>query len=533
MANVVPSPVLDTRGGDQVAAEAINALPSELSDRSDANPAVAIIEACTAIYDKALYQINRWPRALVQQIMAWAGITLRSASPAICTQQFTLSAPQRTDTVIEADTEVATVDGEITFKTLSDLTIAAFTTPAGTVAVNAGSAELFGSGTTFVTGSTWVGWQIQVPANTGRWYTIATVNTTTSITISGTFDVTVTGQAWNVGPVSGTTTAQSTTTGAETNVGAGKLTTLSSAPAGVASTTNTTAATGGADEETAAEAIARGPSEYGARDVAVCNEDYETFAVKILGANGRAKARGGYNGTTATDGYVTVAMLAPAWTTSSSVTTADRAAVLRDLASRSQSGVTVVDRAATITALTASGSTPAAVVYRKSAYDASSTRIAIAQAINTFYSPNTYEWGRNRYVADMVQVVESVSQVDRVHVINGVPAVGTDYRTAGANMTVTNASATVTADAADVANMTQGQTFLIDSANNGAYLVTGISGTTLTISPTWAGSSGATANVPFFRARDVDATDIYTLFYANLGTTTSTLPASIIVTGAV
>jgi hypothetical protein len=531
--NVVPDPVLDTRSGDAVAADAIAALPDELSDRSDSNPAVSIIEALASVYDKAIYQINRWPRALTQKLLAVAGIRLLSASPATCTQQFTLSSPQRTDTVIDAFTEVATQDSTIGFKTLSDLTITAYTTPTGTVSTTSGSATVTGSGTTFVTGSTWEGWQIQIPANTGNWYTILSVASTTSLTVTTTIDTTVSGQAWNVGAVSGTTTVQANEGGASTNVGAGKLITLVSSPANVVSTTNTTDASGGSDEETAAEAVVRGPTEYGARDVACSDEDYQLFSEKILGDNSRCRARGGYNGTTAAEGYVSVALLSPAWTTSSSVSAVERAAVARDLASRSQSGVTVVDVAATITDLTASGSIPAAVVYRKTQYDSSSVRIAMAQVVNTHYSPNTYPFGRDRYIADLSQVVESATGVDRIVTINGVPAVGTNYQTAAAAMTFASGSASVTAvGAADYAAATANQTFLIDSANNAAYLITAKSGgNAFTISSVWGGSSGATSSVPFFTAADVSATNWYTTFYANLGVTSSTLSASLIVTG--
>ncbi len=531
--NVVPAPDLDGRNGDAVAADAIAALPDELSDRSDSNPAVAIIEALSSVYDKALYQINRWPRALVQKKMATSGITLLAATPATATQQFTLSSPQRTDTSVPAKTEVSTTDGLIAFETLSDLSITAYTTPAGTVSTSAGSVTVTGAATTFVTGSTWVGWQIQIPADTGQWYTIAVVNSTTSLDVSSSIGIATAGQAWNVGAVSGTTAVQATVGGANTNVGAGKLTTLSSSPANVASTTNTTDASGGADEETALEAIERGPTEYAARDVACSDEDYETFAVKVLGVNGRSRARGGYNDTVATTGYVSVAMLSPAWTTSSSVSTAERAAVTRDLASRSQSGVTVVDLAATITALTATGSIPAAVVYRKSQYDSSSVRISMAQAANTLYSPNTYTFGRNRYIADLIEAIEGATGVDRILTINGVPAVGTNYQTSAAAMTFVNGSASVTGvGAADYAAATANQTFLIDSANNVAYLITVKSGgNAFTISSVWAGSSSSPTAVPFFTAADVTASNWYTVFYANLGVTTSTLSASLIVTG--
>ena len=79
MSTAVPAPVLDDRNEDQIAAEAIGALPSELSDRSDSNPAVVVIEAAAYVVGRYLYQLNRWPAAVVQKALALIGVTMRAA----------------------------------------------------------------------------------------------------------------------------------------------------------------------------------------------------------------------------------------------------------------------------------------------------------------------------------------------------------------------------------------------------------------------------------------------------------------------
>src|SRR3990167_3800692 len=129
MSTTVPAPVLDLRNGDAVTAQAIAALPDELSDRSASNPAVAIIEATGTFFDKLIYQINRWPSAVVQKVLSLCGVTMAAATAATVSQSFTLSAPQSTDTVAAKGTQVSTTDGATVFSTLSDLTIAAYTTP--------------------------------------------------------------------------------------------------------------------------------------------------------------------------------------------------------------------------------------------------------------------------------------------------------------------------------------------------------------------------------------------------------------------
>lgn len=542
---ITPEPVLDNRNGDSVTAQAIGALPTELSDRSDSNPAVVIIEACGAMFDKLIYQLNRWPRAVVQKALNLAGITLIEATAAAVTQTFTLSNPFASATTIPQGTQVSNTDGSIVFETVDDLTIAAYASGTGTITITAGSATVTCSTTGFTTGSTWVGYQIR--GASGDWYTILSVETTSSLTISATASATQTAVSWVVGPITGTVSAQCTEAGAAGNVGAGKLTTLVSSPSGVASTTNTADAAGGTDQETNAAAVDRAPVAFAARDIACSAEDYATFALQTIGGNGRARARSNYNDTTSATGYVTIGLISPTWTTASAATASEIAAVLRDIAGRSFVGTTTTVLACTISTFNASGSMFGCCVVRNSNYDATTVKVKIAEAINTYLNPLTYPWApdsytdgyRPIYVADLIQVLEDIVGIDRVYTINAsgysVPCVGMDYRTSAASMTFTASSASVSSvGAADYANITAGTTILIDSTNNVPYLViTKSGGNALTLHTTWAGTAGAISNVPFFTSADTNLTNWRTLPYSNLSIESASPAASLFVVGSV
>lgn len=544
MASKVPDPVLDLRNGDEVTAQSIASLPDELSDRSPSNPAVVLCEATGNQFDKLLAQINSWPRAAVQKTLALVGVVLEDAAGATCTQRFTLSSPKSTDTVVASGTEVSTDDGSIVFETTSDLTIAAYTTPAGTVATTSGSATVTGSGTTFQTGSTWEGWQIEIPALSGTWYTISSVSTTTSLTLTSSATATVSGAAWNVGPIVGTVNAQATTTGTSTNVGAGKLTTLVTSVSGVASTTNSTAATGGQDEETASQAVDRAPEAFATREVACAAEDYAAFAQATLGSGARVRARSNYNGTSSAAGYVTVGLLSPTWTTSTTVTAAERGAVVRDLQGRAFTGATLVDSAVVLDLYdgTTAGKLPAVVVYRKGGYAEATVRVNIAAALNTYLNPNNYPWDPDRYTdgyrpvypTDLVEVIENAEGVDRVETINGVPAVGMNYRTSAASMTFAASTSVTGVGATDYGNATANQTFLIDATNKQAYLVTVKSGgNAFTLDRAWAGTTGAVSSVPFWTCQNTTFASWLVLPYTNLSVSSSSPASSIIVAGVV
>ena len=525
--SVVPAPVLDTRNGDLVVAESIGSLPSELSDRSDSNPAVVFLEASGNQFDRLLFQLNQWPSAVIQKALSLVGTLQNPAAAAIVTQTFTLSSPQQKDTVISIGAQVATSDGSIVFATTSDLTVSAYTTPSGTITLTAGSTAVSCSTTSFVTGSTWVGYQIQV--QNGAWYTIASVTDSQHLVLTTTSTSTTTG-AFNVGPVTGTVQAKATTTGIATNVGAGALTTLQTSPAFVASTSNAAAAAGGKDAETSSEAVARAPSAFAARDVACSATDYAEFAAQTLGVGGRAKAKENVNGTATASGYVTVGLLSPLWTTSSAVTAAERGSVVRDLQARVFVGSTLIDVPATIQSFTTAGATFACCVVRKSAYDETSTQYAIAGAVNTLLSPNTYDWGRTIFANDLVDTVKDQIQVDRIFYANGVPAVGMNYTTTAGTLAFTNGSTTVTASSgADTATMVNGQTFLIDSVNKAAYLVTaGAASTTLTIHTAFTGAT-VTASRSWFISQDTALSTWYSLPFSNLAVSGTAAPSIVVV----
>lgn len=532
MADTVPAPVLDDRNGDLVVAEAISSLPSELSDRSNSNPAVVFLEAAGAMYDKLIFQLNRWPQAVIQKVLSLIGVTLTPATAATVSQTFTLSAPQTLDTVIPTGSQVTTADGTVVFGTLSDLTIRAYTVPAGTITLTLGSASVSGSGTSFTTDAP-AGYQISTDGIT--WYTVSSVASNTALTLTASATSTVTGSAYRAGAVTGTAPAQATTTGTSTNVAAAKLTTLLSSPAGVASTTNNAAATGGTDLETVANAIIRAAKAFAARDVACSAPDYEYHATRVLGANSRAKALANTNIGTTAAGYVTVALQSPAWTTSSSVSSQERASVIRDLTTRSFVGATLVDVPVNIQTFTSGTAIPSALVWRKSNYDESTVRANVAAAINNLLNPNTYTFGRTIYTSDLVQAIESAVGVDRVHSVNGIPAVGVIYQTAANSISFTNNSTSATANAADIGagKLTANVSYLIDTTNKTAYLVTAIVSTTLTLSSVYVGATGSVSAMPYLNVGDGALTNAYTVPYSNLSTAAASLPASVQVVGSV
>lgn len=530
-----PAPVLDARNGDLVTAQSIGSLPPELSDRSDMNPAVVIIEASGNQFDSFLFQLNSWPQAVVQKCLALVGTNLNGAQVATVTQTFTLSTPQSSDTTIPAGTLVQTTDGSIIFSTLADATIAAYKAPAGTITLTAGSTSVTGSGTTFTTDAP-AGFQISTDKNT--WYTVASVTNDTTLTLTSSAASAVSGVAYYSGPITTTALAQSQNTGASQNVAAATLTSLGSSIAGVASTSNAAAATGGADVESSASAVARAPSVFASRDMACTVADYAYFAQQVLGTGSRAIAQANTNNTTAQSGYTTVGMLSPSWTTSSSVSAQERANVIRDLAGRTYSGATTVDVAANIQQFVTAGlgNSPgtmfACALYRKASYDSTTTRVAAAGQINSYLSPNTYPWGRNIDPADLVGQLEALTQVDHVATINGLVAVGMNYTVVANNVTFTNGSTTATGTASDFTNMTIGQTFLMDQTNGAVYLVTNISSGTLTITPSFSGPTG-TQKPGWFTSKTTALTNWYSVPYSNLSVLTTAPAASILIVGSV
>jgi uncharacterized phage protein gp47/JayE len=522
----VPAPVLDLRSGDQLAAQAIGALPPELSDRSNSNPFVVLIEAVFARVDALMFQLSQWPSAVIQKALNLVGITLNPAQVSTVLQSFTLTAPQSKDSIVAKGTGVATSDGTIVFSTTADLTITAFTSPAGTVTFTSGSTAVTGSGTTFT--ALQAGWQISPDQTT--WYTISSITNDTNLVLVASATSTVSGTSFYAGAVTGSVNAQSTATGSATKVAAGTLTSLQTQPAGVASTTNAAAAAGGADIETVAQAIARAPQAFTARDTAASASDYAYFAAQILGAPGRAFAQGNTNNTTAQTGYVTVAMLSPSWTTTSAVTAQERANVIRDLAGRTFQGATTIDVAMNIQQFIASPTMPAVLFYRQTSTDQASAQVNVAKAINTYLNPSTYTPGRSVYLGDLEATAKSATGLDRVLSILGTQAIGMSWQQFAANVTAA-VGLTLTAGAGDVANMKPYQTFIVDTATQNGYLVTAASGTTITIDRAFA---GAVPQKPFFfHAQDTALTNWYSVPFSNLSIDPTAPPASIVVVGVV
>ncbi len=530
MSQVVPAPVLDPRNGDQVAAAAIGSLPAELSDRSDSNPAVVLLEAAGGILDKLLYNLNRWPQAVIQKVLSLIGVPLNPAEAATVLQTFTLSAPQQQDSVVKAGSQVSTNDGSIVFATLADLTIRAYSTKTGTVSLTAGSGAVVGAGTAFTTELA-AGYQISVDKNT--WWTVSSITDDTHLTLATISASTVVGSAYYGGAVSGAVPAQATTTGLNTSVAAGTLTTLVSSPSGVVSTINLASALGGADLETVPNAVVRAALAFAARDVACSATDYAYFATQILGLGGRAAAQVNTNITTAQNGYVTLALLSPAWTTSSAVSAQERASVIRDLAGRTFQGSTTVDVPANIQLFTTAPNLAAACVYRKAAYDAASVQVAVSKAINNALNPNTYSWGRNIYPGDLAGIIEGLVQIDRVEVINGVVAVGMNWQATPNPVTFAQGSVAATGTAGDFSSMVVGQTFLVDLINGAAYLVVANNGSgILTLHRAYSGAS-TSFNASWFTSQMTILSNWYSLPYSGLSVDLLNPPASIAIVGSV
>lgn len=530
MATPVPAPVLDMRNGDQLAAQSISSFPPEMSDRGPTNPLVVFAEAVFSRVDALLFQLGQWPQAVIQKCLSLIGVTLLPAQYSTVLQQFVLSSPQSKDSIILSGTQVATTDGSVVFASTADLTIPAYAVQAGTVASIAGSPGITGIGTAFLSAVA-VGGAISFDAGT-TWYIIQSIALDISLTLTTSVAVTVSGQTYLYGAISGSVSVKSTTAGAATKVAAGTLTALQSQPAGVVSTTNPAAASGGADQETVAQAIARAPQAFTARDSAASASDYAYFASQILGIPGRAFAMANMNNTTPQNGYVSVALLSPSWTASSPVTAQERASVIRDLAGRVYCGATTIDVAMNIQQFIASPTLPAVLFFRQSGTDEASARVNIAKQLNTYLNPATYTPGRSVYLGDLEAASKAATGVDRVLDILGTKAVGMSWQAAGFSMTFTNASAAVTANAADVLNMKPYQTFIFDATNKAGYLVIAASGTSITLDRVFA---GATVSVipKFFHAQTTALANWYSVPFSNLSIDVSNPAASIQCVGTV
>ena len=199
---------------------------------------------------------------------------------------------------------------------------------------------------------------------------------------------------------------------------------------------------------------------------------------------------------------------------------------MRDLQARVFQGATLIDVAANI-----QSRTPAVAIYRKAAFSNAQVQVNIAGDLNTYLSPNAYEWGRTIYPTDLVDVIEDSDGVDRVHSINGVPCVSSVYN-AATPATLAFLTANATAATADTASFTAGRTWVYDSVNNAVYLIITVNaGVSVVFDRVFAGASVTTTR-PYWLTQDDALTNWYSLPYSNLSVVTTAAAASVIVLGA-
>src|SRR6185437_4962027 len=132
----LPTPILDDRRFQDIVDEAKSRIPRycpEWTDHNVSDPGIALIELFAWMTDMLLYRVNQVPDKMYVKFLELIGVTLQQPRAAVAPLTFYLSAPQPTDVVIAAGTEVATVRTDtspaITFTTEQALTIR----PAGIV----------------------------------------------------------------------------------------------------------------------------------------------------------------------------------------------------------------------------------------------------------------------------------------------------------------------------------------------------------------------------------------------------------------
>jgi uncharacterized phage protein gp47/JayE len=157
MADLIPTPVLDDRDEEKIAAEMIARISGgltletidsgievwrrlremvvagllpvpacpELTNANPPSPHTVPLEAMAWLAGLQSYKLNQVPALVYIAFHQLFGIQMRQATPATTTLQFTSSAPAGVDVTIPAGTEVGTDGGDITFLTDADLLIAA------------------------------------------------------------------------------------------------------------------------------------------------------------------------------------------------------------------------------------------------------------------------------------------------------------------------------------------------------------------------------------------------------------------------
>jgi len=222
--------------------------------------------------------------------------------------------------------------------------------------------------------------------------------------------------------------------GSRGNVGTGTIDQLRSSHVYIDSCINKESATGGGDEETIDQAVERGPREQlKTRNRAVTAEDYETLALESSTGIARAKALALYdpaNPTVETPGVVTVIVMPSGGGAASQ---AMRDAVLAYLDERrlvtarlyvtNPDYVTVsveaqVVKESTTDTLTVHNIVKAALAEFLDPEYGGDARKAAAYAEGISEERGTgWEFGRDVYLSELYELIESVSGVDHVHAI--------------------------------------------------------------------------------------------------------------------
>ncbi len=126
----LPAPVLDDRRFQDIVDEAKKRIPhycEEWTDHNVSDPGVALIELFAWMTEMILFRLNKVPERHYVKFMDMLGLQLGEPIPAGVPVTFWLSAPQETNVLIPAGTEVATTQTEteppIVFTTIENFTV--------------------------------------------------------------------------------------------------------------------------------------------------------------------------------------------------------------------------------------------------------------------------------------------------------------------------------------------------------------------------------------------------------------------------
>lgn len=126
----LPAPDLDNRDFQSLVDDAkrlVQRSVPEWTDHNVSDPGVTLIEAFAQMMDQLIYRLNRVPDRHYAKFLELVGLQLFPAVAARGTATFWLSAPQPTEVLVRAETEIATartdLDEPITFSTTAPLSI--------------------------------------------------------------------------------------------------------------------------------------------------------------------------------------------------------------------------------------------------------------------------------------------------------------------------------------------------------------------------------------------------------------------------